>query len=211
MQELAKKLDRKETWLFEDPWEALQETLTESYQEGDLQDVLDGSVLQLKLRPYNEYQTPSGKIEFAASKASDIGVGALPTQETLKSSDDWFTLLNSSISKYTHSQFTDVYGPIPQIVWINPNDAADREIQDGDIVEVFNELGSVTLRAKLTEKISASTLWAPRPLIGLNGNPLNILAPGTSQNIGGGPVFNSIKVQITPGNYSERVDTGTTV
>jgi anaerobic selenocysteine-containing dehydrogenase len=109
MQELAKKLDRKEMWLFEDPWEALEKTLTESYQEGNLQDVLDGSVLKLKYRPYNEYQTPSGKIEFAASKAADIGVGALPIQETFKSSDDWFTLLNSSIPKYTHSQFTDVY------------------------------------------------------------------------------------------------------
>jgi anaerobic selenocysteine-containing dehydrogenase len=211
MQELAKKFDQKDKWLFEDPWEALHKTLTESYQEGDLQDVLDGSVLRLKLRPYNEYQTPSGKIEFAASKASDIGVGALPTQETLKGGGDWFTLLNSSIPKYTHSQFTDVYGPIPQVIWINPNEAADLGIQDEDIVEIYNELGSVTLRAKLTEKISTSTLWAPRPLIGLNGNPLNILSPGTSQNIGGGPVFNSIKVKIKPGNYSERVDTGTTV
>jgi len=211
MQELAKKLDRKEMWLFEDPWEALEKTLTESFQEGNLQDVLNGSVLQLKLRPYNEYQTPSGKIEFAASKAADIGVGALPAQEALKSSDDWFTLLNSSIPKYTHSQFTDVYGPIPQIVWINPNEATDLGIQDEDIVVIYNELGSVTLRAKLTERISASTLWAPRPLIGLNGNPLNILASGTSQNIGGGPVFNSIKVKIKPGNFSERVDTGTTV
>ena len=211
MQELAKKLDQKEMWLFEDPWEALEKTLTESFQEGDLQDVLDGSVLKLKYRPYNEYQTPSGKIEFAASKAADIGVGALPIQETFKRSDDWFTLLNSSIPKYTHSQFTDVYGPIPQIVWINPNEATDLGIQDEDIVEIYNELGSVTLRAKLTEKISTSILWAPRPLIGLNGNPLNILSPGTSQNIGGGPVFNSIKVKIKPGNYSERVDTGTTV
>jgi len=211
MQELAKKLERKETWLFEDPWESLEKTLTESYQEGNLQDVLDGSVLKLKYRPYNEYQTPSGKIEFAASKATDIGVGALPIQETFKSNDDWFTLLNSSIPKYTHSQFTDVFGPIPQIVWINPDDAADREIRDGDIVEVFNDLGRVTLRAKLTEKISASTLWAPRPLIGLHGNPLNILAPGTPQKIGGGPVFNSIKVKIRPGKFGERVESGTTV
>jgi hypothetical protein len=63
----------------------------------------------------------------------------------------------------------------------------------------------VTLRAKLTEKISAGNLWAPRPSIGLNGNPLNILAPGTFQEIGGGPIFNSIKVQIKFGNHSERV------
>jgi len=104
--------------------------------------------------------------------------------------------LNSSIPKYTHSQFTDVYGPIPQIVWINPNEATDLGIQDGDIVEVFNELGSVTLKAELTDKVSIGILWSPRPLIGLNGSPLNTLAPSTPQEIGGGPIFNSIKVKI---------------
>ena len=98
-----------------------------------------------------------------------------------------------------------MYGPIPQIVWINPGDAADRGIREGDIVEIFNELGSVMLRAKLTEKILVGNLWAPRPLIGLNRNPLNILAPGTSQKIGGGPVFNSIKVKIKLANHSQRV------
>ena len=181
MQELAKQLSRKEEWLFEDPWKALQKTLAGSYQEGDLKDVLDGSILQLKSRPTCEYQTPSGKIEFAASKASEMGVGPLPVQDTVEGSNEWFTLLNSSISKYTHSQFTDVYGPIPRVFWINPKDAAKGGIQDGDVVDVFNELGGVTLRAKLTEKISAGNLWAPRPLIGLNGNPLNVLVPGTFQ------------------------------
>ncbi len=200
MQEIAKKLDRKESWLFEDPWEALQETLRESYEGGGLQDVLDGSVRKLKLRPNNEYQTRSGKIEFAVSKALDKGVGEIPFQESFKSNDDFFTLLNSSIPKYTHSQFTDVYGPIPRVVWINPYDAADSGIKDGDTVEIFNELGSVVLKAKLTEKISVATLWTPRPVIGLNGSPLNMLAPGTPQKIGGGPVFNSIKVKIKPEN-----------
>ena len=200
MQELAKKMDRKETWLFEEPWEALQKTLSESYEEGSLKDILDGSVLRLKSRPNDVYQTPSGKIEFAATKAADEGVGALPAQAPLENSDDHFTLLNSSIPKYTHSQFTDVYGPIPQVVWISPDDAVDRGIKDGDAIELFNELGSVVLKAKVTRKISPSTLWAPRPLTGLNGSPLNILAPGTPQDIGGGPVFNSIKVRIKPKN-----------
>jgi anaerobic selenocysteine-containing dehydrogenase len=210
MQELAKKLGRQEQWLFEDPWKALRKSLADSYQDGDLEDVLNGSILQLRLRPSREYQTPSGKIEFVASRASEIGAGGLPTQDTIESSDEWFTLLNSSISKYTHSQFTDVYGPIPAIVWINPAEAAERGIRAGDFVEIFNELGKVVLRAKITEKISAGSLWAPRPLIGLNGNPLNILAPGTSQGIGGGPIFNSIKVKIKLANHCEHAVDGTT-
>ena len=196
MQKLAGKLGLKEKWLYEDPWQALRKSLAESYRHGQLQDVLDGSVLQLKLRPYDEYQTPSGKIELFSSKASEIGVGALPVQDPIESSDEWFTLLNSSISKYTHSQFTDVYGPIPRIVWINPTDAVDRGIRDGDMVEIYNELGRVVLKAELTEKISHGNLWAPRPLIGLNHEPLNILAPSAFQKIGGGPIFNSIKVKM---------------
>ena len=204
LQEHARKRKLKEKWLFEDPWKALQKALEDSFQEGDLQDVLDGSVLQLKLRPCNEYQTPSGKIEFAASKAADMGIGTLPVQDPVECDGEYFILLNSSIPKYTHSQFTDVYGPIPRVVWINPEDARTFGIQDEKVVEVFNEFGSVTLKAEITDKISAGNLWAPRPLIGLNGNPLNVLAPGIFQEIGGGPVFNSIKVKLKQGDKKER-------
>lgn len=66
-------------------------------------------------------------------------------------------MLNSAIPKYLHSQFTDVYGPIPEIVWINPTDAERMGIQDGKIVEVFNDFGNVVLKAKVTDKISTGT------------------------------------------------------
>ncbi len=66
------------------------------------------------------------------------------------------------------------------------------------MVAVFNELATVTLRAKVTAKVPTGTLWAPRPLTGLNGVPLNALVPGISQGIGGGPIFNSVKVKVKP-------------
>ena len=105
-------------------------------------------------------------------------------------------MLNSSIPNYTHSQFIDVYGPIPQIVWINKEDAGKSKIHDGNEVLLYNELGEVRVKAIVNEKVSKGVLWAPRPLTGLEGNPLNVLAPGTPQIIGGGPKFNSIKVKI---------------
>ena len=120
----------------------------------------------------------------------------MPVQDKLIADREWFTLLNSALPKYTHSQFTDVYGPIPQIIWINPNDAKKLGIRDSETVGVFNELGTVTLKAEITDKVFSGILWAPRPLIGLNGVPLNALVPGTPQEIGGGPVFNSVKVKI---------------
>ena len=196
MQELAKKIKKTEAWLFEDPWQALDKAFKDTYKNGQLKDILEGEVLEIGLKPLNRYQTPSEKIEFSASTALDIGVSRLPFQEELESDEQSFVLLNSAIPKYTHSQFTDVYGPIPEIVWINPKDAEKLGIQDGKIVEVFNDFGNVVLKAKVTNKISIGTFWAPRPLTGLNGEPLNSLAPGIAQKIGGGPIFNSIKVRI---------------
>jgi anaerobic selenocysteine-containing dehydrogenase len=196
MQELARQIGITEDWLFEDPWQALDKALKDTFKNGRLRDLLAGEVLNLELKPLDSYQTPSQKIEFSSSTAPDTGVSRLPFQEALESDTQRFILLNSAIPKYTHSQFTDVYGPIPEIVWIHPKDAEKLGIQDGKTVEIFNEFGNVELKAKVTEKVSIGSLWAPRPLIGLNGHPLNSLAPGIAQTIGGGPVFNSIKVKI---------------
>lgn len=196
MQELAKKLKKTESWLFEDPWQALDKAFKNTYKKGELKDVLEGEILEIGLKPLNKYQTPSGKIEFSASTALDINESRLPFQKNLESDEHGFVLLNSAIPKYLHSQFTDVYGPIPEIVWINPKDAERLHIQEGKIVAVFNDFGTVVLKAKVTDKVSMGTLWAPRPLTGLNGEPLNSLVPGIAQKIGGGPIFNSIKVKI---------------
>jgi anaerobic selenocysteine-containing dehydrogenase len=85
------------------------------------------------------------------------------------------TLLNSSLPSWTHSQFRDVYGPIPEVVWVNPVDAESLGIENGDDVILFNELGAVTVEAIVTEKISRGVLWSPRPLTGKDSVPLNTL------------------------------------
>ncbi len=198
MQELARKIKKTDEWLFEDPWSALDKAFSDTFVKGQLDDILDGEILEMGLKPPNQYQTPSGKIEFSASRAPELGVSCLPCQEEVSSDGGWFVLLNSAISQYTHSQFTDVYGPIPEMVWIHPDDAENLGIRDGKIVSVFNDFGTVELKTKVTDRISGGTLWAPRPVTGLNGQPLNSLVPGIAQKIGGGPIFNSIKVRIKP-------------
>jgi len=196
MQEIASRLQLSEPWLYEDPWRALEIALKETFTEKSLHNLLSGENLRLKLRPNHEYQTPSGKIEFSSSQSCEIGVQEIPVQTELKMDDEWYLLLNSSIPKYTHSQFTDVYGPIPQIVWINEENAKRLNIDNDNEVVLYNEQGEVRVKAVVNKKVSKGVLWVPRPLIGLGGNPLNLLAPSTSQIIGGGPIFNTIKVKI---------------
>ncbi len=196
MQEISHRLKLSESWLYEDPWDALEIALKGAFADKSLKDILNGEILKLRLKPKNEYQPPSGKIEFASSTASEIGVQEIPVQPELQTDGKWHILLNSSIPNYTHSQFTDVYGPIPQIVWVNKKDAEALEICNGNEVVLFNELGEVRVKAVVNDKVSKGVLWAPRPLVGLDGNPLNALTSSTQQIIGGGPNFNSTKVKI---------------
>jgi anaerobic selenocysteine-containing dehydrogenase len=196
MQRLAERLNCEESWVFEGPWQALEKATMEAFENGRFDNLLKGAVLKLRQRHVNEYQTSSGKIELYSSKAIEIGASPLPVQLPLNETERWFTLLNSALPNWTHSQFRDVYGPIPAIVWINPIDAASLGINNGDDVTLFNELGALTVEAIITEKVSKGVLWSPRPLTGKNGVPLNSLASNNPQILGAGPRLNSIKVKI---------------
>lgn len=199
MHELGKNLGIKNEWLYEDPREALRGALTCAFENGSVQDVFKGRIMKLKLRSNAEYQTASGKVELYSSEASEMGLNPLPEQlPTEWSEGGWFVLLNSSLPNYTHSRFTDVYGPIPQIVWINPEDSKTLGIEDGEKVRIYNDLGEVTLYATMTDKVSQGVLWAPRPVTGIDGNPMNSLVVSTPQAIGKGPMFNTTKVKIAP-------------
>jgi anaerobic selenocysteine-containing dehydrogenase len=202
MHQIAKKLKSSESWLFEDPWHALGAAMADTFENGCLDDLLKGSVLRLHQKPRQEYQTPSGKIEFYSSGVPDKCATPLPSQLPIEVDEGWFILLNSALPKWTHSQFRDVYGQIPEIVWINPTDAGRLGIEDGDEVTLFNELGALTVKAVVTERVSRGVLWSPRPLTGRNGVPLNGLASSSPQLIGSGPRFNSIHVKIRTADLS---------
>jgi anaerobic selenocysteine-containing dehydrogenase len=205
MHQIAKRLNSPESWLFEDPWHALGAAMADTFENGCLDDLLKGSVLRLHQEPRQEYQTPSGKIEFYASGAPDKCAAPLPSQLPIDVDEGWFILLNSALPKWTHSQFRDVYGQIPEIVWINPTDAGHLGIEDGDGVALFNELGALTVKAVVTERVSPRVLWSPRPLTGKNGIPFNGLASSNPQSVGSGPRFNSIHVKIRTADVSSTV------
>lgn len=196
MREIAQRLKLSEPWLFADPWQALATAFTGSFTDKSFDDLLNGEILQLKSRRKSEYQTPSGRIEFFASRASDTGAHGIPLQRECSENRDELTLLNSSLRNYTHSQFTDVHGPIPPLVWINEKDAHAKGIEAGHTVILYNERGEVPVKAVVNNKVGPGLLWAPRPLTGLDGTPLNMLATGTAQKIWGGPKFGHLKVRL---------------
>lgn len=191
--QIADRLQVKEEWLQEDPWEVVGKAFRNALEEGDVHDLKKGVTITLKMKPKNEYQTLSGRIEFHP-EVTEPGITPLPKQYLLP--ENGFVLLNSAAKNYTHTQFQDIHGAIPPIVFINLEDAREYNIHDTDIVELYNELGSIKLKAVISVAVPAGVLWAPRQGKDVEGSPQNSIMPDTTQEIGGGPVFNSTLVSI---------------
>ncbi len=82
---------------------------------------------------------------------------------------------------------------------VNPQDAETRGIEDGNRVRVFNALGEVRLRARVTPVVRAGTVSMPKGVWRrhtANGLTSNALVPDTLTDLGGGACFNDARVQV---------------
>jgi len=115
---------------------------------------------------HNPFSTPSGKIEIYSERLAAFNNPQLPAipkyvppwegpQDTLAEKYP-LQLITPAAKNRAHGNFDNV--PLlrevePQTIWINSGDAQARGIQPGDMVEVFNDRGTVLIQAKVTERI----------------------------------------------------------
>jgi anaerobic selenocysteine-containing dehydrogenase len=196
MVDIAKGIGRKDDAIFENPWGAVERSMENSLSNGSFQDFLDGKTLELKSTPPDRYPTPSGRIELWSSTAGKDGFNPVPEAFSADLEPGEFLLISSAVSTYTHTQFQEVYGVIPSLVWINPNDAQVYGIKEGDDIGLYNAQGETVGTAIVTDRVPKNLLWSPHEFKGLDGNPQNCITPGKSQPMGGGNVFNSTVVKI---------------
>jgi anaerobic selenocysteine-containing dehydrogenase len=83
-------------------------------------------------------------------------------------------------------------------VWINPSDAAQRGIADGDVVKIYNERGAVLVGAYVTERIMPGVIYVD------HGSRYDPLVPGELDR---GGAINT----ITPHKITSRNATGMVV
>jgi anaerobic selenocysteine-containing dehydrogenase len=82
---------------------------------------------------------------------------------------------------------------------IHPKDAADRGVEDGAVVRVWNELGEVRVPARVSADMKPGVVFLPKGLWShntLSGTTGNALVPDTLTDLGGGACFNDARVEV---------------
>lgn len=118
-----------------------------------------------------KFKTPSGKYEFKSELCHEHGFTALPEYKSGRKKKLPFHLFTPHVQFGIHSQFINldwmqVFYPEP-FVYIHPDAAREKGIANQDRVRVFNDLGEVIVRAKLTRNVPVDSLvmyeaWFPK-------------------------------------------------
>ncbi|WP_297467171.1 molybdopterin-dependent oxidoreductase [Thermococcus sp.] len=144
-----------------------------------------------------KWKTPSGKIEFFSRRAVERGLSPFPEYRRFSGKYP-LRLLTPTYRMTITSQYHNTYGMIDPYLYINPADARERGIEEGDEVEVFNDRGRVRTRAKVSEDVPRGVVllykafWVS--LLGWNANFLT--TDETVQNYGNASAYHSTWVDV---------------
>lgn len=106
------------------------------------------------------------------------------------------------ISPALRQRVTSTFGQLakePTALLMHPDDAASRQIADGDEVRMFNDLGEVHCRAKTSDTVRRGVAVLPKGLWAAqtaNGATSNALVSDALTDLGGGATFNDARVQV---------------
>jgi anaerobic selenocysteine-containing dehydrogenase len=159
------------------------------------------------------FDTPSGKVEFRSAAARSAGLSALPDyiaplEDTRSELAKRYPLamISPPARNFLNSSFVNVESlrATEGEPWldVHPRDAAARGILDGRYVRVFNERGSLELRARVTDRarpglvVALSVWWKKLARDGKNANELT--NSDTLTDLGRAPIFYDCLVEVAP-------------
>jgi len=156
------------------------------------------------------FQTPSGKIEFFSEALAAQGIdplpGFIPPEESRHTKQSAYPLefLPRKADNYMNSTFANLPGhqrmesAHANLLEMHADDASARGIAEGDLVEVFNDRGSLHLTAHVNggvpKGVVASRLTWNK--LSPGGHNSNLLTSQRLTDFGGGPTFYSTLVEV---------------
>lgn len=192
----AMKLSSRE--LFEDD-EKIARTLIEKSKgvEGSFEDLKKKGFVKLKVPNRRVYRTPTRKIELYSAAAAQEGLGGLPSHVDVERQLP-YQLLSPVHQLLARSEYHQMHPEIKPVVYMNPKDISDEELEDGGTVALANEFGEWTAVLESSDAVprgvllTYSALW---PKLS-GGSNVNFLTTDFVQRYGGNSAFNSTFVRI---------------
>ena len=217
---LGKKFDFNLDYLPENNFITMEKVINSSN--------LNTDVDELKRKPYLypgyqeisfgdfKFSTPTQKIEFFSQRMRDkweedpLPVYNEPAENRYSSPDIYSKYPLSLITSHAHDKMNSQFSSLSifkeePFIWINPADASKRGINENDRVKVYNERGSLILKAVLTKKV-------PRGMVhtcfgwwdGVHQVNLNRLTGEYLSDIGYGTAFHSCLVEVQKEQEKEK-------
>jgi anaerobic selenocysteine-containing dehydrogenase len=214
VQALGKALGFADPWFEKSVEDLVRDVLATdhpNFRGVDVERVLRGETVRLNL-PRGasgfaaRFPTPSGKLEFHSASLERDGLPAFPdyTGDPFNERPDLYpyrlltppahAFLNTSFGMLDRARRREGGEPA---LWIHPDDAPG--LRTGDLVEVFNEHGSLRLAARVTDGtqpgvvVAEGTWW---PLHGRLGLGINALTSARLTDLGGGSTFHDNRVGV---------------
>jgi len=144
--------------------------------------------------------TDSGRIELFSQALEDKWGAGIPKYRPAEKTRP-FTVITPSSSKRTNATFGGCAPSAgPEIVEIHPEDAKTHGIAEGAQVRLSNDLGAVTLTARISDAVKPGVLYSPKGTwlaSSATGQTVNALIPSDIRaDIEGGAVYNETFVDI---------------
>jgi anaerobic selenocysteine-containing dehydrogenase len=157
------------------------------------------------------FPTASGRIEFYSATLAAQGVDPLPafrpapeSRHTAERERYPLEFLPRKADNYMNSTFPNLPGhwqmesQFNGVLEMHADDAQARGITDGDAVEIFNDRGGLSLRAHVNGSVRPGVVagrlnWNK---LSAGGHNVNLLTSQRLNDLGGGPVFYSVLVDV---------------
>ena len=154
------------------------------------------------------FPTPSGKCEFFSARLAAQGLDGLPDHlpnyETLGTSKQYpLAMISPPARNFLNSTFVNVKTLRDMegepLLEMHADDAAQRQISEGQTVRVFNDRGSYHCKARISARARAGVvhgmgIWWRK--LGLHGTNVNEVTSQHLTDMGRGPVFYDCLVNV---------------
>jgi anaerobic selenocysteine-containing dehydrogenase len=167
--------------------------------------------------PYSEggYRTPSGKCEFFSERMQEAGLDPVPAYIPPRESIDTapelaarypLQLISPPANTFLNSTFSHLDSFLKSerrpFIIINPEDAACRNVEDGETVRVWNDRGECRLVARVSTRVKpgvacALSIWWNKLSPGHTN--VNQTVSQALTDIGGGATFYDNLVEVSKG------------